>query len=199
MLDNPYRYTGSTGSDTPPTGFDFLTSEKLVLLLDSSIANAPIYDESKHASHYSTTSHSVASRTVLHSAGSEGNILIPQVRLRGPRSQIRQFRQLKNNWDGQGASAPSSNAIRSASRLLDLWPTGLMGVPDLSILADGGISLEFFSDSGTLLGVIDVHGDGLASYAFSDGGVGNLFDVADLDCEADREMLFSIVRRLTKF
>lgn len=104
-------------------------------------------------------------------------------------SDIRSFRLLKDNWDGDGALAPKDDMIQSALSILRLWKPK-KGILDISITDDGYPVINIMSENEDILGSIDFIGGGKFIFCLIGRGKIEKSGEGDTYTPADREMLF---------
>jgi hypothetical protein len=111
------------------------------------------------------------------------------------RKQLADMRNVNENWDGLGASAPSDDAINGAAYLIDVWDRTSPASPEIGPLSDGGISFEIYGEDDRLLGAVDVFSPHCATYAFSISAPGDEFGKFDPHDRVQREAIFSLLAK----
>ncbi|UWP89105.1 hypothetical protein [Aliiroseovarius crassostreae] len=116
-----------------------------------------------------------------------------RLELKFPLQQISLFSTFEDDWDGYGSKAPSKLVLELSEKLLMAWDLDLGIIPDLSVLSEGDISFELYSECGSLLGVVDVFDDGVMSYALSIDGVANETGSLVIENSEDRKKIFELI------
>ena len=77
------------------------------------------------------------------------------------RAELNSYAKLKNNWDDEGATAPSAKAVQDAIAFLDSRPEGIpLPLPEVASIGDVGI----YWDEDDIFAEVQFGGDQAYSY-----------------------------------